>query len=165
MNKLGQRGMVLAGMFAVLGIASLVGGYSACAQEPDENAKSAAEIRARYTKYEFHIPMRDGAKLFTAVYVPKDASPARTYPFLMERTPYSVAPYGTDNYAKHLGPAPSFVADGFIFVYQDVRGRFQSDGSWQEMTPAKDAKKKGEKRERKKQKKKKTTNKTQKYTT
>jgi len=141
MNKRGQRGMVLAGMFAVLGIASLVGGYRVCAQEPDEDAKSAAEIRTRYTKYEFRIPMRDGAKLFTAVYVPKDASSARMYPFLIERTPYSVAPYGTDNYPKHLGPAPNFVADGFIFVYQDVRGRFQSEGTWQEMTPAKDVKK------------------------
>jgi hypothetical protein len=118
-----------------------VGGYRTCAQEPGEDAKSAAEIRGRYTKYEFRIPMRDGAKLFTSVYVPKDASTTKTYPFLMERTPYSVAPYGTDNYPKHLGPAPSFVADGFIFVYQDVRGRFQSEGTWQEMTPAKDVKK------------------------
>src|SRR6267142_21874 len=115
------------------------------AQENDESskeeAKSAAEIRARYTKFEFRIPMRDGVKLFTAVYVPKDASPTRTYPFLMERTPYSVEPYGADNYAKHLGPAPSFVADGFIFVYQDVRGRYQSEGNWLEMTPHKDVKK------------------------
>src|ERR1700751_4561760 len=98
MNKRGRGGMVLAGMFAALGIACLVSGYPIRAQESDEDAKSAAEIRARYTKYEFRIPMRDGAKLFTAVYVPKDASLARTYPFLMERTPYSVVPYGTDNY-------------------------------------------------------------------
>ena len=58
-----------------------------------------------------------------------------------DRTPYGVAPYGADNYPKHLGPAPSFVADGFIFVYQDVRGRFQSDGTFIEMTPHKDHKK------------------------
>jgi len=106
-----------------------------------EEPKSAAEIRAGYTKYEFRVPMRDGAKLFTAVYVPKDASPARTYPFLIERTPYSVGPYGADNYPKRLGPAPSFTADGFIFVYQDVRGRYQSDGTFIEMTPHKEAKK------------------------
>jgi putative CocE/NonD family hydrolase len=85
--------------------------------------------------------MRDGVKLFTAVYVPKDASQAKTYPFLIERTPYSVAPYGTDNYPKGLGPAPSFVRDGFIFVDQDVRGRYQSEGDWLEMTPHKDVKK------------------------
>ena len=116
------------------------------AQESDdrsskEEAKLAAEIRARYTKYEFRIPMRDSVKLFTTVYVPKDAATSKTYPFLMERTPYSVAPYGPDNYPKRLGPAPSFVADGFIFVYQDVRGRYQSEGVWLEMTPHKDVKK------------------------
>jgi putative CocE/NonD family hydrolase len=114
------------------------------AQESDESAKeearAAAEIRARYTKYEFRIPMRDGAKLFTAVYLPKDASAAKTYPFLIERTPYSVGPYGTDNYQKRLGPAPSFSADGFIFVYQDVRGRYQSEGAFIEMTPHKEHK-------------------------
>ena len=60
---------------------------------------------------------------------------------MIERTPYSVGPYGTDNYPKRLGPAPSFVADGFIFVYQDVRGRYQSEGAFIEMTPHKDLKK------------------------
>ena len=139
MSKRWRRGVVLSAMGAAL--VSVGGGYRARAQEPDEDAKSAAEIRAHYTKYEFRIPMRDGAKLFTAVYVPKDASPIKTYPFLIERTPYSVSPYGADNYPKHLGPAPSFVADGFVFVYQDVRGRFQSDGTFIEMTPHKDHKK------------------------
>jgi uncharacterized protein len=101
----------------------------------------AAEIRERYSKREYRIAMRDGTKLFTVVYSPKDASPARTYPFLIERTPYSVAPYGADNYARRLGPAPAFVNDGFIFVYQDVRGRYQSEGTFVEMTPHKDVKK------------------------
>jgi len=131
---------------ALLLIGSAVSGAARLsAQENDESAKeeakSAAEIRAHYTKFEFRIPMRDGVKLFTAVYVPKDASPTRTYPFLIERTPYSAEPYGADNYSKHLGPAPSFVADGFIFVYQDVRGRYQSEGNWLEMTPHKEVKK------------------------
>ena len=123
----------------------LLGAVRAVAQDDDESEqeenRSAAEIRAAYTKYEYRIPMRDGAKLFTVVYVPKDASPSKTYPFLIERTPYSVAPYGPDNYAKRLGPAPSFVKDGFIFVYQDVRGRYQSEGDFLEMTPHKDVKK------------------------
>ena len=108
--------------------------------EESEQQKARALIRAQYTKYEFRIPMRDGAKLFTAVYVPKDAGSAKSYPFLIERTPYSVAPYGEDNYPRRLGPAPSFTQDGFIFVYQDVRGRYQSDGTFQEMTPHKDKK-------------------------
>src|SRR5690242_18337110 len=104
----------------------------------EDDSQSAAEIREHYTKHEYRIAMRDGAKLFTTVYVPKDASPAKTYPFLIERTPYSVAPYGADNYPKRLGPAPSFMKDAFIFVCQDVRGRYQSDGTFIEMTPHKD---------------------------
>jgi uncharacterized protein len=134
-----------------LSVAWLVGGAEkflandtrdgAAATREEDDAQSVAEIREHYTKYEYRIVMRDGAKLFTAVYVPKDASPAKTYPFLIERTPYSVGPYGPDNFPKHLGPAPSFVKDGFIFVYQDVRGRYQSDGTFIEMTPHKDAKK------------------------
>jgi len=105
-----------------------------------QDSQGTAEIREGYTKHEYRVAMRDGAKLFTAVYLPKDASPAKTYPLLIERTPYSVAPYGPDSYPKRLGPAPSFVKDGFIFVYQDVRGRYQSEGTFIEMTPHKDKK-------------------------
>jgi len=105
-----------------------------------QDQQAIAEIREHYTKHEYRIAMRDGAKLFTAVYIPKDASPAKAFPFLIERTPYSVAPYGADNYPKRLGPAASFMMDGFIFVYQDVRGRYQSDGTFVEMTPHKDKK-------------------------
>lgn len=134
---------VIAGIAAVLIMPLGIGVVHA--QDADEyaadEAKAAAEIRARYTKYELRIPMRDDAKLFTAVYVPKDASTEKQYPLLIERTPYSVGPYGADNYPSHLGPAPSFSADGFIFVYQDVRGRYQSEGNWLEMTPHKDVKK------------------------
>ena len=129
--------LVLAATLAVLG--QLAAGARAQGGD-DEVEKARAAIRARYTKFEFRIPMRDGAKLFTAVYVPKDASATKTYPFLLMRTPYSVGPYGTDNYPRHLGPAASFAKDGFIFVNQDVRGRYQSDGTFQEMTPAKDKK-------------------------
>ena len=110
--------------------AALVGG--AVAHSSTETS-AEAEVRAHYTKYEYRIPMRDGVKLFTAVYVPKDTS--QTYPFLMVRTPYSIAPYGADQYPKRLGPAPVFQRDGFIFVSQDVRGRFMSEGTFQEMTP------------------------------
>lgn len=80
--------------------------------------------------------MRDGKRLFTAVYVPKDTT--RPYPFLMMRTPYSVAPYGVDNYPKTLYPGDEFARDGYIFVYQDVRGRYMSEGTWIEMTPARE---------------------------
>ena len=77
--------------------------------------------------------MRDGVKLFTAVYVPKDRS--TTYPIMLLRTPYSVAPYGVDNYRPTIGPSEHFMKDGFIVVYQDVRGRYMSEGEWTEVRP------------------------------
>jgi len=91
------------------------------------------DVRAHYTKYEYNIPMRDGVKLFTSIYVPKDSS--TPYPFLMNRTPYSVAPYGVDNYRTSIGPSESFEKSGYIFAYQDVRGRYMSEGTFQEMRP------------------------------
>jgi putative CocE/NonD family hydrolase len=101
-------------------------------------------IKAHYTKYEYRIPMRDGAHLFTSVYVPKQseaAAPHTAYPFLIDRTPYSVAPYGEDQYPKHLGPSDEFEKAGYIFVYQDVRGRYLSEGAFVEMHPHIDDKK------------------------
>ena len=97
-------------------------------------------VRAHYTKYEFRIPMRDGKRLFTAVYVPKDAT-AGPFPFLMDRTPYNVGPYGEDRYPRSLGPSPEFQNSGYIFVYQDVRGRWMSEGEFVEMRPHIDEKK------------------------
>lgn len=90
-------------------------------------------VRDQYAKREVQIPMRDGAKLFTAIYTPRDAS--RTYPFLLQRTPYSVHPYGADAYPEHLGPSAAFQKEGFIFVYQDVRGRMMSEGEFVNMRP------------------------------
>jgi hypothetical protein len=90
-------------------------------------------VREHYTKYEYRIPMRDGVRLFTSVYVPKDTSV--TYPILVDRTPYSVAPYGEDQYRAHLGPSDAFDRSGYIFVYQDVRGRYMSEGKFVEMRP------------------------------
>ena len=97
------------------------------------------DVKEHYTKYEYRIPMRDGVRLFTAVYMPKDSSQA--YPFLINRTPYSVAPYGVDQYRTQLGPSPDFDKSGYIFVMQDVRGRFMSEGTFVEMRPHIDNKK------------------------
>lgn len=96
-------------------------------------------VKEHYTKYEYRIPMRDGKRLFTSVYVPKDFS--RTYPILMDRTPYSVSPYGADQYKKLIGPSEEFERAGYIIVYQDVRGRFMSEGDFVEMRPHIDNKK------------------------
>ncbi len=81
-------------------------------------------IRMHYTKYELKIPMRDGVKLFTSVYVPNDTKPDRSYPILLLRTPYSVGPYGIDLYKGTLGPSAEFEKSGYIFAFQDVRGRY-----------------------------------------
>ena len=96
-------------------------------------------IRANYTKYEYQIPMRDGVKLFTAVYVPKDTD--HTYPMMLVRTPYSVAPYGADKYPDNLRPGARFAQSGYIFVYQDVRGRWMSEGEYVNVRPHNPAKK------------------------
>ena len=96
-------------------------------------------IKDNYTKLESMIPMRDGIKLYTAIYIPKDS--AEAYPFLLMRTPYSCSPYGPNNYSSNLGPTKDFIKEKYIFVYQDVRGRYMSEGNFQEMTPAIDHKK------------------------
>jgi putative CocE/NonD family hydrolase len=110
-----------------------------------DSAIAKRSLRETYTKYEFRIPMRDGTRLFTAVYVPKDAS--RPYPFLVNRTPYSAGVqadgelhYGVDWYPQSIGPSKEFEDAGYIFVKQDVRGRYMSEGKWQEMTPHANAK-------------------------
>jgi putative CocE/NonD family hydrolase len=103
------------------------------------HGQGVAEVKAHYTKYEYRIPMRDGKRLFTAVYVPKDQS--QTYPLLLMRTPYSVRPYGADAYPTNLLPSPLFARAGYIFVYQDVRGRWMSEGTFVNMRPHNPAKK------------------------
>src|ERR1700744_655564 len=109
--------------------------FAANAQPP----KDTAYIREHYTKMEKYIPMRDGKKLFTAIYVPKDQT--KKYPFLMTRTPYTVAPYGENNYRKSLGQNLLLLEDGFIFVYQDVRGKWMSEGDFVDVRPNIDNKK------------------------
>ena len=82
-------------------------------------------IRENYSKFEYRIPMRDGVKLFTSVYIPKDVfTGQKTYPIIMTRTPYNVRPYDADQYRDNLGPSVLFAREKFIFAYQDVRGRF-----------------------------------------
>ena len=90
-------------------------------------------VKEHYTKFDFNIPMRDGVKLFTSVYIPKDSS--KTYPVMFTRTPYSVKPYGVDQYRTSLGPSELFTKEGYIFVYQDVRGRFKSEGVFEQVRP------------------------------
>src|SRR5678810_315065 len=90
-------------------------------------------VKENYKKIDTTITMRDGIKLYTCIYVPKDDS--QQYPILMERTPYSCGPYGRDNYASSLGPNDSLMKEKYIFVMQDVRGRYMSEGINEEVTP------------------------------
>ena len=99
---------------------------------PDERTEL---IRANYTKSEVRIAMRDGVELFTSIYEPNDADPSRQYPILLMRTPYSVGPYGLAQYKTRLGPTVDFEKNRYIFVFQDVRGRFMSGGEFLDMRP------------------------------
>jgi putative CocE/NonD family hydrolase len=96
------------------------------------SAQSRFSVRDNYTKTDVSIPMRDGKKLYTVIFAPKDAS--KNYPILMERTPYSV-PYGPDNVRGSIGPSAHFAESGYIVVYQDVRGRYMSEGDYVNMRP------------------------------
>jgi hypothetical protein len=112
---------------------------AALAQE-DGDETTAAYVRSHYTKREVRIPMRDGVELFTSIYLPDDATAEKTYPVLLNRTPYSVRPYGADEYKRSLGPGDAYPREGFIFVYQDVRGKYLSEGEFVNMRPHRETK-------------------------
>jgi putative CocE/NonD family hydrolase len=103
------------------------------AQLTKEQRELADYIKSHYTKSEVMIPMRDGVKLFVCIYEPKDKK--QKYPIMFDRTPYSVGPYGPDNYKTSLGPDELFAREGYIFVYGDVRGRYMSEGEYEDVRP------------------------------
>jgi putative CocE/NonD family hydrolase len=116
---------------------ALVSGIAAAGlgAQTEERASDSLFVRDNYTKSEYRLPMRDGVRLFTVVYTPRDASAANRYPMVMVRTPYSVAPYGADAYAPSVGPDRFMMREKYIFVYQDVRGRYMSEGTWVNVRP------------------------------
>jgi putative CocE/NonD family hydrolase len=109
--------------FAVL-LALLLTGQSATAQD---------ELRKTYDRHDHQIAMRDGTRLYTIVYSPKEKS--QKYPLIMMRTPYGIGPYDKDSYRFSLGPNKYFASEGYIFVYQDVRGCYMSEGTFVNMRP------------------------------
>lgn len=113
-------------LFRILLLCCLLTGLSSWSQAAD-----STYLREHYTLNEYHIPMRDGAELFTVVYTPKDAT--RTYPILMNRTCYNASNYS--NYQARRYPSDFLIRDGYILVYQDVRGRYMSDGTFDNMRP------------------------------
>ncbi len=128
-----MRMKVFTSLVFILSVASAL-----IAQQSQEQKDLAEYIRDNYDKREVMIPMRDGVKLFTSIYIPEKRSPR--YPILLLRTPYTVAPYGKDNagkdqYKQTLGPDELFAREGYIFVYQDVRGRWMSEGKFEDVRP------------------------------
>jgi hypothetical protein len=124
------------GILLLAGCLGLVFFCLSCTVRPLERTGEevgAAFIRSNYEKTEVRIPMRDGAHLFTTIYSPRDRS--RPYPILIRRTPYSVRPYGEDHYPDRLGPSDILLREGYIFVLQDVRGTYMSEGEFVNMTP------------------------------
>jgi putative CocE/NonD family hydrolase len=123
--------------FFNLSLAVLLLVLSACAsfaQDRTQNERELADyIKGHYTKREVLIPMRDGVKLFTAIYEPKDTK--HKYPIMFDRTCYSIAPYGPDKFKTLLGPDELFAREGYIFAYQDVRGRYMSEGEYEDVRP------------------------------
>ena len=93
--------------------------------------------REHYDKREIQIPMRDGVKLYTVLYVPKDADRVR-YPILLTRTPYSAGPYGPARYRLRVNPDGFLLREGYIFALQDVRGRYLSEGTFEDIRPEAD---------------------------
>ncbi len=100
-------------------------------------ANEAFDVKAHYDKAEYQIAMRDGVKLFTAVYSPKDRG--QKYPMLMMRTPYSSGEHGADKYRESIAPGPEFLREGYIFVFQEGRGTYGSEGEWVNLHPPRTA--------------------------
>ena len=117
------------GVVGVVAAVAMVAGALAQAQR----GAAPYDVKAHYQKRELFIPMRDGVKLFTIVYSPRDTT--QKYPFLMTRTAYGIAPYGADAYRDVVGPNNEFAKEGYIFVYQDTRGKFKSEGEFVHHVP------------------------------
>ena len=105
---------------------------SSCETTSKDDTKAAnTYVQDNYTKKEVTIEMRDGTKLHTVIYAPKDQS--KTYPILLQRTPYSCAPYGEGKFKTKIAPNTQLMKEGNIVVYQDVRGRWMSEGVYDNM--------------------------------
>ena len=98
-----------------------------------QESSTGSYLQDHYLKYEYRVRMRDGIELFTVVYAPRDST--RAYPILLKRTPYSCRPYGPEAYPGRIGPSPVMEEEGYVFVCQDVRGRYMSEGRFDNMRP------------------------------
>ena len=117
--------------FSLLFLLVLVPGFSFGQASP---AEDSAWLVTHYTKKEVYITMGDGVKLFTTIYKPIDSE--STHPILLNRTPYSIAPYGEDKFkAFWTTPYMAYFRDNYIMVLQDVRGKYMSEGEFKDVRP------------------------------
>ena len=136
---MGTRALPLSLLAFALGCGAQAGGGAGdMLSRTEEAAHGGSEahlewIRGNYDKSEHMIPMRDGVELYTIVYTPKDLS--EPVPVMLYRTPYSIAPYEPDQFRNPLGPSAEFDRAGYVFVYQDVRGKFKSQGDFEVIRP------------------------------
>ena len=100
--------------------------------DPSSPSDCLSYFERHYEKAESMVPMRDGVRLFTQIYSPLDRS--EPHPILLMRTPYGVAPYG-DPFRFNTGPSLFFAKENYILVFQDIRGRSMSEGTFQFMRP------------------------------
>jgi putative CocE/NonD family hydrolase len=122
--KTKERTLIFASIMALVGLFC----HCVSAQQiPDQG------IAQNYEKLAVMIPMRDGTQLHTTVYSPRDRS--QKYPFMMNRTPYSTQPYGEGRYPFRIAPSKYLENEKYIFVHQDVRGRWMSEGKFDNMRP------------------------------
>lgn len=105
------------------------------AQAQPAPPSDSAYVASHYAKRELSIPVRDGVHLYAVAYVPRDASPTHRYPIVLQRTPFSVAPYALDAYPRSIGPNALLERDGYIFVSEEVRGRYRSEGTFENVRP------------------------------
>jgi predicted acyl esterase len=119
-RRLAMSLLAIAALFAIVSFVS-------------PHAQAPYDVKANYVKREVSIPMRDGVKLFTIIYSPKATT--ERYPMLMTRTAYGIGPYGPDSYRTVLGPYNEFAKEGYVFVYQDTRGKFKSEGEFVHHVP------------------------------
>ncbi len=132
-------------LFALLALPAVAASPQKCGEpllssEPKEGNELAQAIRENYVKYEYRIPMRDGVKLYTVAFVPRNRN--HTWPIMLTRTPYGVN-HGVDTepdvhtqrLAARFSPSTLMVKDGYIFVHQDVRGKLMSEGQFVDVRP------------------------------
>lgn len=93
----------------------------------------APDTRVIFKRTEAVIPMRDGVKLFTVILTPE--SQTENLPIYMERTPYGVAGWSSE---RLNGAKAELVKDGYVFVFQDIRGREDSEGVFEMLRPPRD---------------------------